>query len=113
MRHAWFDDIERAGRANVDQYGMRNESYRLIFVSLGDIDINQPQIELLALGDRQMKKGTVNGINRGGDMANSVDAMHSHVLTETSIANRDINGIAELYVPTINRNSFSVAKKSY
>ena len=113
MRHAWFDDIERAGRANVDQYGMRNESYRMIFVSLGDIDINQPQIELLALGDRQMKKGTVNGINRGGDMANSVDAMHAHVLTETSIANRDINGIAELYVPTINRNSFSVAKKSY
>ena len=113
VRHKWFDDIERAGRANVDQHGMRNQSHRMIFVSLGDMEIGQPQIELLALGDRQLKKGSVNGINKGGDMANSVDASHHHILTETAIANRDINGIAELFVPTINRSSFYVAKKSY
>jgi hypothetical protein len=80
----------------------------MIFISLGDIKHDQPQIELLALGDRQMKKGSVNGINKGGDMANSVDASHHHVLSETAIANKDINGIAELYVPQINSSSYFV-----
>lgn len=108
IRYQWFDDQERAGRAYVDQYGRRLQSHRMIFISLGDIKHDQPQIELLALGDRQMKKGSVNGINKGGDMANSVDASHHHVLSETAIANKDINGIAELYVPQINSSSYFV-----
>jgi hypothetical protein len=110
--HKWFDDPERAGRGNVDQYGMRLQSHRMIFISLGDMEYGSPQIELLALGDRQMKKGSVNGINKGGDMANSVDASHHHILSETAIANRDINGIAELFVPTINKSAFYVNKIS-
>ncbi len=113
MRYKWFDDQERAGRAHVDQYGTRLQSHRMIFVSLGDMKYDQPQIELLALGDRQMKKGSVNGINKGGDMANSVDASHHHILSETAIANRDINGIAELFVPQINSNSYFVTRRSY
>jgi hypothetical protein len=33
-------------------------------------------------------------------------------LSETAIANRDINGIAELFVPTINKSAFYVNKIS-
>lgn len=106
----FLDNFERAGRAYVDQYGNRLESHRAIWVSLGDNGLNNPQIDLLALGDRQMKRGRVDGINKGGQMANSVDAGHEHILSETGIANRDINGVAEQYVPRLDRSSFSVPR---
>lgn len=108
--HKYFDRLDRAGAMNVDQWGHRIESHRAIFVSLGNIDVNKPQIELLALGDRAAKMGTVNGINKGGDMANSVDATHHHILTETGIANKDINGIAEMFVP-ISTSNFYVNRR--
>jgi hypothetical protein len=108
--HKYFDSTQRAGRNNVDQYGNRLESHRAIFMSLGDIDVNNPQIELLSLGDRAMKRGAVNGINKGGDMANSVDAKHEHILSETAIANKDINGIAEMYCPQLDKSKFYVTK---
>lgn len=107
--HKYFDRLDRAGSMNVDSSGNRIESHRAIFVSLGNIDINKPQIELLALGDRNSKMGSVQGINKGGDMANSVDASHYHILSETGIANKDINGIAEMFVPIMSRN-FYVAR---
>jgi hypothetical protein len=44
-------------------------------------------------------EGEINGINKGGDMANSIDARQKHVLWETGVAMLDINGIAELYRP--------------
>ena len=107
----FLDSPERAGRANVDEYGNRLESHRAIFISLGDLEVGKPQVELLSLGDRNFKKGSVNGINRGGDMANSVDAGHHHILSETGIANRDFNGIAELYMPMVKKNSVYVGSK--
>lgn len=93
----WFDSPMRATSYGPD--GTRNTSHNAIFVSLGDIEINQPAIELLALGKRSWLEGDVNGINKGGDMANSVDGRHHHVLWETGAALMDINGIAEMYRP--------------
>jgi hypothetical protein len=93
----WFDSPMRATSYGTD--GTRNTSHNAIFVSLGDVEINQPAIELLALGKRSWLEGEVNGINKGGDMANSVDGRHHHILWETGAAMMDVNGIAEMYRP--------------
>lgn len=93
----WFDSPYRATTYGDD--GTRNSSHNAIFVSLGDVSMNQPAIELLALGKRSWLEGEVNGINKGGDMANSIDARQKHVLWETGVALIDINGIAEMYRP--------------
>jgi len=93
----WMDSPMRPTTYGPD--GTRNTSHNAIFLSLGDISINQPAIELLALGSRGWKEGEVNGINKGGDMANSVDGKHHHILWETGAALMDVNGIAELYKP--------------
>jgi hypothetical protein len=93
----WFDSPMRATTYGAD--GTRNSSHNAIFVSLGDVEINQPAIELLQLGKRGWLEGEVNGINKGGDMANSVDGKHHHILWETGAALLDVNGIAELYRP--------------
>ena len=93
----WFDSPHRATTYGID--GTRNSSHNAIFVALGDISMNQPAVELLALGKRSWLEGEINGINKGGDMANSIDARQKHVLWETGVALLDINGIAELYRP--------------
>ena len=91
----WLDNPHRASLTGPD--GTRNSSHNAIFVSLGDVKTSEPNIELLQLGKRGWLEGEVNGINKGGDMANSVDGRHHHILWETGVANKDINGIAELY----------------
>lgn len=93
----WFDSPQRASLVGPD--GVRTSSKRALFISMGDIRTNEPSIELLALGNRAMLEGEVNGINKGGDMANSVDGRHHHILFETGVALKDRNGIAELYTP--------------
>ena len=95
--HKFFDNPARPQSLTVN--GKRPESGRLIFVSLGNTKFNQPNVELLALGNRQFLRGEVNGINKGGQMANSVDGKHVHVLSETGIAVHDPYGVAELYKP--------------
>jgi hypothetical protein len=92
--YRWFDSPERPGSIGSD--GLRNESHHAIFVSLGNVDIGQPNIQLLCLGDRSFIEGEVLGINRGGNIANSVDGEHHHIIAETGVAVHDINGIAEL-----------------
>lgn len=93
----WFDSPNRASQVGPD--GIRTSSKRAIFCSLGNVRTNEPAIELLALGKRNWLEGEVNGINEGGQMANSVDGKHHHVLFETGAALKDLNGIAELYTP--------------
>lgn len=95
--YKWFDSPERPKRYAAD--GSRIESNRGLFVSLGNVDAGEPMIELLALGNRQFLRGEVNGINKGGEMANSVDGRHVHILCQTGIANKDVNGVAEMYMP--------------
>lgn len=93
----WFDSPIRASVVGKD--GVRTSSKRAIFCSLGNVRTNEPAIELIALGKRNWLEGEVNGINKGGVMANSVDGMHHHVLFETGVALKDLNGLAELYTP--------------
>ena len=96
--HKWFDSPERPFTVSAD--GSKKESNRGVFVSLGNYDSGSSNIELLALGKRSFLKGTVAGINDGGEnMSHSVDGKHVHVLSETGIALMDINGVAELYMP--------------
>ena len=83
-----------------DARGVNKGSKRGIFVSLGKADIGSNSIELLALGDRAFKKGSVYGINKGGEgMQNSVDGEHHHVLCETGIMCNNMYGVAEIYQP--------------
>lgn len=93
----WFDSPIRASMLGPD--GVRTSSKRAIFCSLGNVRTNEPAIELLALGKRNWLEGEVNGINKGGEMANSVDGIHHHILFETGAALKDLNGIAEMYTP--------------
>lgn len=95
----FFDSPFRASL--VDENGIKLSSKRAIIVSMGNVGINEPAVELLALGNRDWLEGEINGINKGGDMANSVDGMSHHILWETGVALRDIDGVAELYSPVI------------
>lgn len=96
----WFKFFDSPSRPQSFGANGRNpESGRMIFVSLGNTKFNQPNVELLALGKRSFLRGEVNGINDGGDMANSVDGKHVHILSETGIALHDPYGVAELYIP--------------
>ena len=97
--YKFFDSPERPTSYDLTT-GRKKESGRAIFVSLGNVDTGEPNIELLSLGKRSFLRGTVSGINDGGDnMANSVDGKHVHILAETGIAVKNIYGVAELYIP--------------
>lgn len=96
-RHPYFNSPTRPGVTDV--YGRNPQSGRAIFVSLGNVDIQKPNVQLLALGKRAFLSGEVNGINKGGVMANSVDGMHRHILSESGVALMNLYGVAELYKP--------------
>ena len=94
----FFDNPARP--SNKTSYGFEKESLRAIFVSLGQADIGTNNVELLALGNRQFRQGTIAGIDVGGDqMKTSVDGQHTHVLSETGIMVNNLYGVAELFVP--------------
>jgi hypothetical protein len=41
--------------------------------------------------------GSVSGIDKGGEMANSIDGTSHHILSQTGIVLRNLEGIAEIY----------------
>jgi hypothetical protein len=94
--HKWFDDPSRPHTTVAD--GSWAESGRAIFVSLGKADVGTNNVELLTLGNRSFKMGTVAGIDVGGDqMKTSIDGSHTHVLSETGIKCANMYGVAELW----------------
>lgn len=97
----WNRFFDNPGRpSNKNAYGVEKESMRAIFVSLGQADLGTNNVELLALGNRQFRKGTIAGIDVGGDqMKSSVDGQHTHVLSETGIRVTNMYGVAEVFVP--------------
>ncbi len=95
--YRFFDNPSRPQSLSIN--GRNPESSRMIFVSLGNTGYNQPNVELLALGKRSFIRGEVNGMNKGGEMANSVDGRHVQVISETGIALKNPEGLAELFVP--------------
>jgi hypothetical protein len=96
--HKYFDNPSRP--SNINTFGVDKESMRAIFVSLGQADTGNNNVELLALGNRAFRKGTIGGIDVGGDqMKSSVDGQHTHVLCETGIKVTNMYGVAELFTP--------------
>lgn len=95
--YKWFDSPNRPQMIRED--GTRNESWRGIFVSLGNAESGEKGVEMITLAGR-MKMGSVSGINKGGDnMANSVDGSHHHILFQSGVIVRNQDGVAEIYRP--------------
>lgn len=80
----WFDSEARPQKLLSD--GKVKGSFDGIFIPLGKTAGGDNQIELVQL--RPMKMGSVNGINKGGDMANSVDGSHHHILFQSGVISR-------------------------
>jgi hypothetical protein len=102
IRPIWKKDFNDPNVANFRlKDGTLASSHRAVFVSLGNNSLNdKPNVSFVQLGDRGMKKGSVDGINVGGDrMSTSVDGTHTHILTESGPLLLDPYGIAEVYVP--------------
>jgi hypothetical protein len=94
----WYDDSSRPGQMSDE--GLRYSSYEGILLSVGErnggIDKN---VELLALGDRDMIHSQVFGANKNGQVANSVDGQHDHVITEFGVALKDPDSLMKIYRP--------------
>lgn len=81
----WLDDpTGRPSKWLSD--GTRKGSWDSYFVPIGSTAGGDNSVELIQL--RPMKKGTVSGINKGGEMATSVDGEHTHVLVQSGVISR-------------------------
>lgn len=94
--YKWFDSPDRPQQVRED--GSRNNSWKGIFVSLGNATSGETGVELITLRDR-MKMGSVSGIDKGGEMANSVDGTHHHILFQSGVILRNQDGVATIYRP--------------
>lgn len=95
--YKWFDSPDRPQWIRDD--GTRNESWKGIFVSLGNAQSGETGVELITLRDR-MKMGSVSGIDKGGEgMSNSVDGSHHHILFQSGVILRNQDGVAMIYRP--------------
>jgi len=94
-RWRWFDSEGRPSVYLPD--GTRRSSYDGVFVPLGVDGQGNNQIELVQL--RPMKTGTVSGIDKGGEMATSIDGSHKHVLFQTGVISRA--KISRVYRPMV------------
>lgn len=83
-RYRWFDSEGRPTMYLPD--GSKRSSSDAVFIPLGMDSNGNNQIELIQL--RPMKTGTVSGIDKGGEMATSIDGSHKHVLFQTGIISR-------------------------
>ena len=83
-RYRFFDAEERPSLYLPD--GTKRSSYDGLMLPLGLDENGNNQVELIQL--RPMKTGTVSGIDKGGEMATSIDGSHKHVLFQTGIISR-------------------------
>lgn len=82
--YRFFDSEDRPSMYLPD--GTKRSSYDGIMLPLGLDEHGNNQVELIQL--RPMKTGTVSGIDKGGEMATSIDGSHKHVLFQTGIISR-------------------------
>jgi hypothetical protein len=82
--YRFFDAEERPSMYLPD--GTKRSSHDGIILPLGLDENGNNQIELIQL--RPMKTGTVSGIDKGGEMATSIDGSHKHVLFQTGVISR-------------------------
>jgi len=98
IHYKFFDSPDRPVWMRED--GSLNNSWNGIFVSLGNAQSGEKGVELITLRDRQFKTGSVHGIDKGGEnMANSIDGSHHHILGQSGIILRNLDGVAEIYRP--------------
>ena len=97
----WYKPFDAPGRPRQAGKADHADTDRMVFINLG-WDNGLPNIELVALGKRGFLSGTVTGINDGdgGEISNSVDGKHKHILSEIGIVNFEPHGIMEAFVPT-------------
>lgn len=85
LRAKFFDSMERADMVLPD--GTMRGSWDSMAIPIGNTELGDKTVELIQL--RPPKKGSVYGINRGGDgMASSVDGESRHFLWQTGIIKR-------------------------
>lgn len=106
---AWHKPFDAQFRPNAkDNLGINKESYRGIFVNLGNTIGSDPMVELIALGngqtDRTFVKKTITGMaepgrSRGEFASNSMDGYQVQILSETGICLKNPFAVAELYKP--------------
>jgi hypothetical protein len=83
-RLRWFDSVARPSKYLSD--GTSKGSWDGFVVPLGMTENGDKGIELVQL--RPPKSGTVSGIDKGGEMASSVDGSSKHVLVQSGIISR-------------------------
>ena len=83
-KYRWFDSQARPNKYLSD--GTSKGSWDGILVPLGMTDEGEKSVELIQL--RPPVQGTVNGMNKGGEMATSVDGAHRHLLVQSGIISR-------------------------
>lgn len=93
-RLRWFDSISRPNKYLSD--GTSKGSWDGFVVPLGMTEKGDNGIELIQL--RPPKSGTVSGIDKGGEMASSVDGTSKHVLVQSGIISR--HKIYRIFRPT-------------
>lgn len=98
MHYKFFDSPDRPNWIRED--GTLNSSWNGMFVSLGNAQSGEKGVEMITLRDRQFKTGSVSGIDKGGEnMSNSIDGSHHHILGQSGIILRNLDGVAEIYRP--------------
>ena len=83
-RLRWFDSIDRPNKYLSD--GTSKGSWDGFVVPMGMTESGDKGLELIQL--RPPKSGTVSGIDKGGEMASSVDGTSKHVLVQSGIISR-------------------------
>lgn len=83
-RYRYYDSAERPNFILGD--GSKRSSHDGFLAPVGLDENGNNQVELIQL--RPMKVGTVSGIDKGGEMAVSIDGSHKHVLFQTGIVSR-------------------------
>lgn len=96
----WYKNFDSSSRARKAGESNHMDTDRMVFMNLGWNE-GLPNIELVALGKRGFLSGTVTGINdaNGGEISNSIDGKHTHVLSEIGVVNFEPHGIMEAFVP--------------
>lgn len=96
----WYDDPTRPGEIGDDGTPMRSHDGMLVAMGNKDGLLN-PAVEMLALSGRDFIKSNIQGANKPGQAANSVDAESTHLISETAIAVKDPDAIIRIFKPRL------------
>jgi len=99
VRSSWFSHPDRPKITMPD--GTIPSHWDAVLVSLSNTSDGENGVELITLAGRSFKMGSVSGIDKGGEMANSIDGTHHHILAQSGIVNRNLDGVATMFKPVM------------